>query len=92
MLFEGNVAKGVLSEDRFSELLTAKRIEFPNITVEEIEDRSKSDGFSKTTSGKSDVSLFCLKSPYFYFKLKLSRIKQKKIKEIFLKNKEICFF
>ena len=48
MLFEGNVAKGVLSPERFSELLTAEKIEFPTVTVEEIEDRSKSDGFSKT--------------------------------------------
>jgi hypothetical protein len=48
MLFEGNVAKGVLSPERFSELLTAGKIEFPTITVEEIEDRSKTDPFSKT--------------------------------------------
>ena len=48
MLFEGNVAKGVLSPERFAELLTAEKIEFPTLTVEEIEDRSKSDGFSKT--------------------------------------------
>ena len=47
MLFEGNVAKGVLSPKRFSELLIAKKIEFPTVTVEEIEDRSKGDGFSK---------------------------------------------
>ena len=48
MLFEGNAAKGVLSPERFSELLTAGKIEFPTVTVEEIEDRSKADGFSKT--------------------------------------------
>ena len=50
MLFEGNVAKGVLSPERFSKLLTAKKIEpeFPTVTVEEIEDCSKADGFSKT--------------------------------------------
>ena len=48
MLFEGNVAKGVLPPERFSELLTAGNIDFPIVTVEEIEDRSKSDGFSKT--------------------------------------------
>ena len=48
MLFEGNVAKGVLSEKVFSELLTAGKIEFPNVTVKEIGDRSKADGFSKT--------------------------------------------
>ena len=47
MLFEGNVAKGVLSPERFSELLTEGKIEFPAVTVEEIEDRSKADGFSK---------------------------------------------
>ena len=48
MLFEGDTARGVLSAKEFSELLTAKKIEFPNVAVEEIEDRSKSDGFSKT--------------------------------------------
>ena len=48
MLFEGNVAKGVLSPERFSELLAAGKIEFPTVTWEEIEDRSKADGFSKT--------------------------------------------
>jgi hypothetical protein len=47
MLYEGNVAKGVLSPERFSELLTAGKIEFPTVTAEEIEDRSKADGFSK---------------------------------------------
>ena len=45
MLFEGNIAKDVLSERRFSELLTAGKIELPFVTVEEIEDRSKADGF-----------------------------------------------
>ena len=48
MLYEGNTAKGVLSPERFSELFTAGKIEFPTVTVEEIEDRSKADGFSKT--------------------------------------------
>ena len=48
MLFERNIAKGVLTSKRFSELLTAGKIEFPIVTVEEIEDRSKADGFSKT--------------------------------------------
>ena len=48
MLYEENVAKGVLSPERFSELLMAGKIEFPTVTVEEIEDRSKADGFSKT--------------------------------------------
>ena len=49
-LFEGNTAKGVLSPERFSELLRAKKIEFPTVTEEEIVDRSKSDGFSKTNA------------------------------------------
>ena len=48
MLFEGDNPKGVLSPSRFSELLAAGKINFPTITVEEIEDRSKSDGFTKT--------------------------------------------
>ena len=48
MLFEGDNPKGVLTPDIFYELLTKKKIEFPKVTVEEIEDRSKSDGFSKT--------------------------------------------
>ena len=48
MLFDGNVAKGVLSPERLSELLKLGKIEFPTVTVEEIEDRSKADGFSKT--------------------------------------------
>ena len=48
MLFEGDNPKGVMTPEIFSQLLKKKKIEFPNITVEEIEDRSKSDGFSKT--------------------------------------------
>ena len=48
MLYEGNIAKGVLSPARFSELLREGKIEFPTITLKEIEDRSKADGFSKT--------------------------------------------
>ena len=48
MLFEGNNPKGVLAPKRFSELLAAGKIEFPTATVEEIEDCSKTDGFSKT--------------------------------------------
>ena len=47
MLFERNTPKGVLSPERFSGLLEAGKIEFPTVTKEEIEDRSKSDGFSK---------------------------------------------
>ena len=49
MLFKENVAKGVLSLERFSELLTAGKIEFPTVTREEIEDRSKADGFSPSS-------------------------------------------
>ena len=47
MLFEGEIAKGVPTPERFSELLVAGKIDFPTVTVEEIEDRSKADGFSK---------------------------------------------
>ena len=47
MLYEKNVAKGVLSAERFAELLEAGKIEFPTITEEEIRDRGKADGFSK---------------------------------------------
>ena len=49
MLFdsEGNIAKGVLTPKIFSQLLEGKKIEFPKVPVEEIEDRSKSDGLSK---------------------------------------------
>ena len=48
MLFDGNVAKGVLSPQKLSEFLKLGVIEFPTITLKEIEDRSKVDGFSKT--------------------------------------------
>ena len=48
MLYEGNDAKGVLTLQRFSALLRAGKIEFPTVSVAEIEDRSKADGFSKT--------------------------------------------
>jgi hypothetical protein len=48
MLFEGDVAKGVLSQEKLSDLLAQGKIEFPIVTVEEIQDRSKGDGFSKT--------------------------------------------
>ena len=48
MLFEGNVAKGVLSPKKLSDLLKVGKIEFPTVTLEEIEDRSKEDGFSRT--------------------------------------------
>ena len=48
MLFEGDNPKGVLSPSRFYELFTAGKIAFPTVTVKEIKDRSKTDGFSKT--------------------------------------------
>ena len=48
MLFEGNDAKGVLDETSLFGLVQDGKIEFPTVTVEEIEDRSKADGFSKT--------------------------------------------
>ena len=50
MLFDGNVAKGVLSPGKLSALLKLGVIEFPTVTLEEIEDRSKVDGFSKTVA------------------------------------------
>ena len=50
MLFEGEEAKGVLSLQQLDELLETKKIEFPTITVEEIQDRSKGDAFSKTVA------------------------------------------
>ena len=68
MLFEGNVAKGVLySLERFSELLTAVKIEFPAVNVEEIEDRSKADEFSKTIA---------LGQPFWFVAQCLARIAQ----------------
>ena len=48
MLFDGDNPKGVLSPDTLSELFRAGKIEFPTVTEEEIEDRSKADAFSKT--------------------------------------------
>ena len=48
MLYEGKVAKGVLSEERLEELLGSGKIEFPTITEKEIQDRSKADALSKT--------------------------------------------
>jgi hypothetical protein len=47
MLFEGETAKGVLSPKRFAALMREGKIDFPTVTAEEIEDRSKADGFSK---------------------------------------------
>ena len=48
VLYEGDVAKGVLDPGQFHKLLQAEKIRFPTITVEEIADRSKADAFSKT--------------------------------------------
>ena len=45
-LMDGDVNKGVLSAEKFQELLRAKKIDLPTITKEEIEDRSKGDGLS----------------------------------------------
>ena len=47
-LMDGDVSKGVLTAEKFQELLSAKKIDFPTITEEEIEDRSKGDGLSAT--------------------------------------------
>ncbi|KAH9475107.1 hypothetical protein JR316_0012218 [Psilocybe cubensis] len=47
MLYKGDEKKGVLSYERFKMLLNSKRIEFPKVSREEIEDRSKSDGLCK---------------------------------------------
>ncbi|KAF8508808.1 hypothetical protein BU17DRAFT_56524 [Hysterangium stoloniferum] len=47
MLFDGQVARGTLSPERFEELLGDGKIEFPTITKEEIQDRSKGDALSK---------------------------------------------
>lgn len=47
MLFDGGVRKGVLSPRRFAALIETEKIEFPDITEEEIKDRSKGDGLSK---------------------------------------------
>ncbi|KAF8950661.1 hypothetical protein BDZ97DRAFT_2027258 [Flammula alnicola] len=48
MLFEGDTRKGVLMPWRLGDLLKKGKIKFPNITEEEIQDRSKGDALSKT--------------------------------------------
>ena len=48
MLFEGKDAKGVLDPEKIDYLVEKGKIEFPTIALEEIEDRSKADAFSKT--------------------------------------------
>jgi len=45
-LMDGDGSKGVLTAEKFQELLRAKKINLPTITKEEIEDRSKGDGLS----------------------------------------------
>ena len=45
---DGDVSKGVLTAEKFQELLRAKKIDLPTITEEEIKDRSKGDGLSAT--------------------------------------------
>ena len=45
---DGDVNRGVLTAEKFQELLRAKKIDLPTITEEEIKDRSKGDGLSAT--------------------------------------------
>ena len=47
-LIDGDVSRGVLTAEKFQELLRANKIDLPTITEEEIEDRSKGDGLSAT--------------------------------------------
>ncbi|KAF8169395.1 hypothetical protein BJ912DRAFT_1067185 [Pholiota molesta] len=47
MLFDGTVKKGVLSFAHFESLLHQEEIPFPEVTEEEIQDRSKGDWLSK---------------------------------------------
>ena len=47
-LMDGDVNKGVLSAEKFRELLMANKIDLPTITEKEIMDRSKGDGLSAT--------------------------------------------
>jgi hypothetical protein len=47
MLFEGDTPKSVLFPERFAALMRERKIDFPTVTAEEIEDRGKADGFSK---------------------------------------------
>ncbi|KAF8505041.1 hypothetical protein BU17DRAFT_58091 [Hysterangium stoloniferum] len=47
MLVDGQVAKGTLTPEHFKELLEVGKIEFPTISKEEINDRSKGDALSK---------------------------------------------
>ena len=45
---DGDVSKGVLTAEKFQELLRAKKIDLPTVTEEEINDRSKGDSLSAT--------------------------------------------
>ena len=47
MLMDGDERKGVLTPDTFHNLLQEGKIDFPLITEEEIEDRSKADSLAK---------------------------------------------
>lgn len=47
MLMDGNASRGVLTAEKFLELLEEKKIDLPTITEEEILDRSKGDGLSR---------------------------------------------
>ena len=48
MLMDKNVKKGVLTAEKFQELLRAKKIDLPTITEEEIKGLGKGDGLSAT--------------------------------------------
>lgn len=47
MLMDDNTSKGLLTAEKFLELLEEKKIALPPITEEEILDRSKGDGLSR---------------------------------------------
>jgi hypothetical protein len=47
VLYRGSRRAGVLSPEQMEELLRKRLIEFPSITEEEIQDRSKGDALSK---------------------------------------------
>ena len=47
MLMDGDERKGVITPDMFHNLLQEGKIDFPLITEEEIEDRSKADSLAK---------------------------------------------
>ena len=48
MLYDGDQKKGVLFPEQLKELYEDGKIDFPTVTEEEIEDRSKADGLAKT--------------------------------------------